>query len=95
VLFLYHLLVVQVFGMEMALTFILVFTIYTVAFELIPKPSPSFKYKADAKGLTLYSVSPQVCCVFARLFVRKFPPPNRHELHYRHCSSLAHASPSG
>jgi hypothetical protein len=51
--------------MEMALTFILVFTIYTVAFELIPKPSPSFKYKADAKGLTLYSVSPQVCCSFA------------------------------
>lgn len=49
--------------MEMALTFILVFTIYTVAFELIPKPSPSFKYKADAKGLTLYSVSPQVCCL--------------------------------
>ena len=54
--------------MEMALTFILVFTIYTVAFELIPKPSPSFKYKADAKGLTLYSVSPQVCCVRSRLF---------------------------
>lgn len=58
-----------VFFMEMALTFILVFTVYTVAFELIPKPPPTLRYKAGDKGLTLYSVSPQSKSGFAPLII--------------------------
>jgi hypothetical protein len=42
------------------LTFFLVFCIFTTAFELIPKAPSRISYKAQDKGLTLYTVTPQV-----------------------------------
>eukprot|EP00455_Lapot_gusevi_P012818 TRINITY_DN1615_c0_g1_i4.p1 TRINITY_DN1615_c0_g1~~TRINITY_DN1615_c0_g1_i4.p1 ORF type:complete len:329 (+),score=72.92 TRINITY_DN1615_c0_g1_i4:144-1130(+) len=57
------------FFCEFMLTFILVFVIFTVAFELIPAPAKGLKFKANDKGLTLYSVSPQSKAGFAPLAI--------------------------
>ena len=59
----------KAFFMEVVLTFILVFTVFTTAFELIPQKAAYSKVQAGDKGLTLYSVSPQSKAGFAPLAI--------------------------
>jgi len=61
----------RVFFMECILTFILVFVIFTVAFENLEakKKVQTFKGQAGAYGLTLYTASPQSKTGFAPIAI--------------------------
>jgi len=61
----------RVFFMECVLTFILVFVIFTVAFENLEakKKVQTFKGQAGAYGLTLYTASPQSKTGFAPIAI--------------------------
>lgn len=61
------------FFLEMMLTFVLVFVIFTVAFEIVEKPTKGIKLRADRLGreigLTLYTPNPQSKAGFAPLAI--------------------------
>ena len=59
----------RVLAMETMLTFILVFTVFTVAFDLVPKPKQRVVHKADDRGLLLYSVGANSATGFAPIII--------------------------